>query len=137
MEEKPKRNRKWDFEEMVAMVDIYMRHRDGTNTQSLTQDLEELSIALNKRADMLGIEKGDNFRNYNGVKKIHDNIKSIDTRGDCGLSHGSKLMVDVIKFYEEYRSAFDIVLNHFKDNYSNYLVSITILSAMLMNRLNF
>jgi hypothetical protein len=133
---KPKRNKKWDFEEMVAMVDIYMRHKDGTNTRTLEDDLKELSIALNKRADMLGIQKGDKFRNYSGVKKIHDNIKSIDTEGEKGLSHGSKLMHDVLKFYEEYRSAFDIILKHFNDNYSNYLVCITFLSTLFMHKLN-
>lgn len=53
-----KRNKTWDFKEMVAMVDIYMRHKNGTNTRTLKEDLEDLSIALNKRADMLGIKKG-------------------------------------------------------------------------------
>jgi hypothetical protein len=127
----PKRNRKWDFEEMVAMVDIYMRHKNGTNTQTLDEDLKELSIALNKRADMLGIEKGDNFRNLNGMKLIYQNVKGTATSGKEGLPHGSKLMVEVLEFYEKHHREFDIILKHFKDNYSSYLVCITFLSAML------
>jgi hypothetical protein len=133
--EKSKRNKKWDFEEMVAMVDIYMRHKDGTNVQDLNKDLEELSVSLNKRADMLGIEKGDNFRNFNGMNLIYQNLRGVATNGEEGLSHGSKLMVEVLDFYKRHRREFDIILEHFNDNYSNYLVCITFLSALLMRKI--
>ena len=133
---KSKRNKNWDFEEMVAMVDIYMRHKNGTNTQELKKDLEDLSIALNKRADMLGIEKGDNFRNYNGMNMIYHNLMSADTNGEKGLKNGSKLMFEVLKFYEEHHAEFDIILKHFKDNYSSYFVCIlSFVSTLLMNKI--
>lgn len=127
-----KRNKNWDFEEMVAMVDIYMRHKNGTNTQTLKKDLEDLSIA----ADMLGIEKGDNFRNYNGMNMIYHNLMSADTNGKKGFKNGSNLMFEVLKFYEEHHSEFDIILKHFKDNYSSYFVCIlSFVSALLINKI--
>lgn len=132
-----KRNKTWDFEEMVAMVDIYMRHKDGTNIRTLKEDLEDLSIALNKRADMLGIEKGETYRNYNGVNMIYHNLMSADTNGEKGLRNGSKLMFKVLDFYKEHHAEFETLLKHFNDNYSNYFVCvISFVSALLMNRLN-
>jgi hypothetical protein len=133
--EKSKRNKKWDFEEMVAMVDIYMRHKDGTNVQDLNKDLEELSIALNKRADMLGIEKGDNFRNLLGVKDTYRGVKNADNNDETSFGKGGQLRYEVLDFYKRHRREFDIILEHFNDNYSNYLVCITFLSALLMRKI--
>jgi hypothetical protein len=130
-----KRNPNWDFEEMVALVDIYMRHRDGTNTQALDEDLQELSIALNKRADMLGIQKGDKFRNFNGMKMTYKSVDNAFTNDTNSFGSGSKLRYEVLEFYQKHRREFDIILKHFKDNYSSYLVCITFLSGVLMNRL--
>ena len=121
-----KRNKTWDFEEMVAMVDIYMRHKNGTNTRTLKEDLEDLSIALNKRADMLGIEKGENYRNYNGMNMIYHNLRN-----------GSKLMFKVLDFYKEHHAEFETLLKHFNDNYSNYFICmISFVSALLIHKLN-
>ena len=132
-----KRNKTWDFEEMVAMVDIYMRHKNGTNTRTLKEDLEDLSIALNKRADMLGIEKGENYRNYNGMNMIYHNLMSADTNGEKGLKNSSKLMLKVLDFYKEHHAEFETLLKHFNDNYSNYFICmISFVSALLMNKLN-
>lgn len=132
-----KRNKTWDFEEMVAMVDIYMQHKNGTNTRTLKEDLEDLSIALNKRADMLGIEKGENYRNYNGMKMIYLNLMSADTNGEKGLRNGSNLMFKVLDFYEKHHAEFETLLKHFNDNYSNYFICmISFVSALLINKLN-
>lgn len=132
-----KRNKTWDFEEMVAMVDIYMRHKNGTNTRTLKEDLEDLSIALNKRADMLGIEKGENYRNYNGMNMIYHNLMSADTNGEKGLKNGSKLMLKVLDFYKEHHAEFETLLKHFNDNYSNYFICmISFVSTLLIHKLN-
>lgn len=132
-----KRNKTWDFEEMVAMVDIYMRHKNCTNTRTLKEDLEDLSIALNKRADMLGIEKGENYRNYNGMNMIYHNLMSADTNGEKGLRNGSKLMLKVLDFYKEHHAEFETLLKHFNDNYSNYFICmISFVSALLIHKLN-
>ena len=118
-----KRNKTWDFEEMVAMVDIYMRHKNGTNTRTLKEDLD--------------IEKGENYRNYNGMNMIYHNLMSADTNGEKGLRNGSKLMLKVLDFYKEHHAEFETLLKHFNDNYSNYFICmISFVSALLIHKLN-
>ena len=43
---------RWELEEMVAMVDLYYRDKNG-EVENLNDELSELSRKLNKRADIL------------------------------------------------------------------------------------
>ena len=63
----------WDIEELVAIVDICL-HREGKTPDIISAELEELSLALNLRADKLGIIHDDKYRNLNGMNMTYQNV---------------------------------------------------------------
>ena len=71
---------RWELEEMVAMVDLYYRDKNG-EVDNLNYELSELSRKLNKRADILDIDHDHKFRNLNGMKMIFQNVRYADTDG--------------------------------------------------------
>ena len=83
---------------MVAMVDLYYRDKNGL-VENISDELKELSRKLNKRADALGIDHDEKYRNYNGMKIIFQNVRYADTDGEEGMANTSQLIYDVIDLY--------------------------------------
>ena len=63
----------WSIEEMVAIVAIYFKSK-LSDSYELKEELLDLSKRLNKRANILGIEHDEKYRNYNGMKKMFENL---------------------------------------------------------------
>ena len=98
---------KWDIEEMVALCDLYLKNKKSL-VLDMNSELLKLSTILNKRADMLGIEHDDKFRNLSGLKMIMENIRFVYKLGKDGLANTSNMAcyivymsrVDKQRFYE-------------------------------------
>ncbi|MBQ8011870.1 MAG: hypothetical protein IJ265_09975 [Oscillospiraceae bacterium] len=106
----------WAVEEMVAMVDLYYRDKNG-EAEDLSAELERLSIKLNDRADKLHIEHDEKYRNLNGMKMIFENVRHIDMKDSAGLENASKLIGEVLKLYKEHYDLFKRILKEFYSLY--------------------
>lgn len=92
---------------MVALCDLYLKNNKSL-VLDMNSELLKLSTILNKRADMLGIEHDDKFRNLSGLKMIMENIRFVDKQGKDGLANTSNMVcyivymsrVDKQRFYE-------------------------------------
>ena len=82
----------WDVEELVALIDIYRRNMSSSAKIDINSELQQLSIALNKRAELLGIIHDDKYRNLNGMKLMYQNVAYIATGGTQGMSSTSSSM---------------------------------------------
>ena len=107
---------RWELEEMVAMVDLYYKDKNGL-IGNLTDELKELSRKLNKRADMLDIDHDEKYRNYNGMKIIFQNVRYADTDGEEGLANTSRLIYDTIELFHKSHDGFVMILNEFNRKY--------------------
>ena len=107
----------WELEEMVDMVDLYYRDKNG-NVENLVDELYELSRKLNKRADILKIDHDNKYRNFNGMKMIFYNVRYVDTDGEYGMSCASKLVYYTIDLYKKDYERFTVLLNSFNKKYS-------------------
>ena len=104
----------WSIEEMVAIVAIYFKSK-LSNSYELKDELFDLSKRLNKRADILGIEHDEKYRNYNGMKKMFENIRYIDSNGEKGLSGASLLMKEVVGLYHSNNYVFEQIAKDFNE----------------------
>ena len=107
----------WELEEMVAMVDLYYRDKNG-KVDKLIDELSELSRKLNKRAEILNIDHDYKYRNLNGMKIIFQNVRYADTNGEDGMANTSKLIYDTIDLYKKDYEHFTFLLNNFNEKYS-------------------
>ncbi len=87
----------WAVEEMVVMVDLYYRDKNG-QVSDLEQELQFLSQKLKRRADFLHIEHDEKYRNVNGMRMIYQNVRDADTNGENGLSGTSQLVYETINY---------------------------------------
>ena len=78
---------RWDFEELVLALDLYMKHRESLPSAD-HPDVVELSNRL-KRMNPEAAKKHTNFRNPTGVYMKLQNFRSFDSI-DGGLSNGGK-----------------------------------------------
>lgn len=106
----------WDVEELVALIDIYRRSEGKLNDQ-IDAELLALSKALTKRADKLGIEHDEKFRNSNGMKMMFQNIVYIATDGQQGMSATSSSMRKVYGMLSKSPDVFELILQEFTDRY--------------------
>lgn len=107
---------KWEYEEMVAMVDLYYNFENGTK-DNLESELKKLSEKLQKRADSEKIQHDEKYRNLNGLRMIYENIRYVDTNGMKGLSSASQLVYDIVRLYNEDRERFRETLEEFNSQY--------------------
>lgn len=108
---------KWEFEEAVALFDLYFRCGKSLNVP--LEELEKLSLCYNNRAKSLGLHVDEKFRNIAGIKLQLACVHYVVTDGNSGMSNASKLFYDTYKFYQEYPDAFKIILKHFNVEYNN------------------
>lgn len=105
---------KWETEEMVAMVDLYFRSKNDAN---IKEEISMLHKKLNARAEILKINRDLKFRNENGLKIIYENIRYVDTDGERGLGHHSKLIEEVVELYKTNQLKFQDTLRGFNSKY--------------------
>ena len=106
----------WDIEELVAIIDLCV-NREGKKTETISEELEELSSALNIRADKLGIPHDDKFRNLNGMKMTYQNVLFVISKGEIGLSGANKMISEVYRLYIENPKVFFAILDQFNRYY--------------------
>lgn len=106
----------WDVEELVALIDIY-RKSAAADRSDVDSALKILTGRLIKRADKLGIEHDEKFRNYNGMKMMFQNIVYIATDGKQGLSAASMRMQKVYSLLISNPDVFDMILEDFNSRY--------------------
>lgn len=108
----------WDVEEIVSLIDLYERSQ-GKDSLLVEKELKNLSMLLNRRADRMGIEHDEKFRNLNGMKMMYQNIAYIATGGETGLSDASRSMYAVYKMRIDNPDVFSMILAEFKRKYFN------------------
>lgn len=106
----------WDVEELVALIDIY-RKSEGKTVEQIESELQLLSETLMRRADKLGIEHDEKFRNYNGIKMMFQNVVYVATDGQKGLSATSFPMRKVYEMLSTSPEVFDLILVEFEKRY--------------------
>ena len=108
----------WDVEELVALIDIY-RKSEGKPSDQVDDELLILSKVLTKRADKLGIEYDEKFRNFNGMKMMFQNVVYIATDGQQGMSATSSSMRKVYGMLSRSPDVFELILQEFTDRYGS------------------
>ena len=80
----------WDVEELVALIDVY-RRSDEKSAEQIEVELLALSKAFVERAERLGIEHDEKYRNLNGMKMMFQNCvrRSAKSARPAKLSSGS------------------------------------------------
>ena len=104
---------KWQLEEAVALYSLYVEY----GFPIPKKDLERLSLALNKRAELLGIDNDSKFRNVSGLDMQSACIEYIATNGEKGLSSASKLFYEVHDMYNNENEKYKNILNEFIEKY--------------------
>ena len=73
----------WDVEELVALIDVY-RRSDEKSAEQIAVELLALSKAFVERAERLGIEHDEKYRNLNGMKMMFQNVAYVEySARDC------------------------------------------------------
>jgi 5-methylcytosine-specific restriction protein A len=87
------RNPKWTRDELILALDFYLRHRPNPPGKE-TDEIRDLSEALNRLADSLRISPGGTYRNANAVYMKLMNFRRLDPgytgEGKVGLTRGGK-----------------------------------------------
>jgi hypothetical protein len=109
---------KWHLEEAVMLVELYGRV-EKLNAIILKQEIEKLSLILNKRAEILQIPTDDRFRNVNGIYMQLENIRYIQTNGREGLSAYSKVAQEAYQLNYEMPEVFNRIVQEFIEKYMN------------------
>lgn len=98
----------WDVEELVALIDVYRRNISSPGGIDINSELQQLSIALNKRAELLGIMHDDKYRNLNGMKLMYQNVVYVATGGTQGMSSASITMHKIYGLLETNPDVFEL-----------------------------
>lgn len=102
----------WDVEEAVALMQLYF---DGGSKIPVSPELvDDLSQKLKLRAQLLGIEYDEKFRNTNGLNMQLACVHYVVTDGKEGLSGASKLFFDTYQMYSENEEKFKSIYKNFK-----------------------
>lgn len=84
------KNQKWDKEEEILLLNLYLKIKTENYTED-HPDIILLSKLLIRRANYLGIKINENYRNKTGIYMKLKNIQSIDLKGEAGLSNYSTM----------------------------------------------
>ena len=96
----------WDVEELVALIDVY-RRSDEKSAEQIEVELLALSKAFVERAERLGIEHDEKYRNLNGMKMMFQNVAYVASNGDHGMSAASSAMRKVYDMSNSSPEVFD------------------------------
>lgn len=99
-----KRNIKWDREEIILLLDLYLRIRNEKFDKN-HPEIEKLIYLLNKRAKKLGLKTTDTYRNNTGIFMKLMNLRALDSdyQGE-GLKNYSKLDKEMWNMYKDNNS---------------------------------
>ena len=106
----------WDVEELVALIDVY-RRSDEKSAEQIECELSALSKAFVERAERLGIEHDEKYRNLNGMKMMFQNVAYVASNGDHGMSAASSAMRKVYDMSNSSPEVFDLILKEFTKRY--------------------
>lgn len=106
---------RWNADEAVALFDLYFKC--GGNGTAPDLELERLSQAYRKRAEILELSPDDKFRNKAGLSMQLACIHYVVTDGAFGLSSASKLFYATYQLYKENPTIYDDILKQFHDAY--------------------
>ena len=106
----------WDVEELVALIDVY-RRSDEKSAEQIEVELLALSKAFVERAERLGIEHDEKYRNLNGMKMMFQNVAYVASNGDHGMSAASSAMRKVYDMSNSSPGVFDLILKEFTKRY--------------------
>ena len=98
------------------LVKLYFENKDKTRSE-LADEFLEMSRMLVRRADCLGIEHDEKYRNTNGLAMQFDRIMYMDTNGAKGLSAYSELAEAAIEMYHTNRDGFDLLASRCWEKY--------------------
>lgn len=106
---------KWDLEEAVTLCDLYIKSGRSLNIEKYK--IEELSVALNKRAKTKGLVVDEKFRNAAGLSMQIGCIHYVASDGNEGFSNASKIFYEAYKLFENNPLGFNAILEDFYRKY--------------------
>lgn len=106
---------RWELEEAVALMDLYFRC--GATLSVPNDELLKLSQIYRDRANILGLNVDDKFRNLSGMKMQLGCIHYVVTDGKEGMSGASKLFYQTYDLYKNNPENFQKICKHFYDKY--------------------
>ena len=93
------KQRKWDKEEVVILVDEYFRTKDFSN-EEIEKTHQRISDFLRIREEMLtGVSVSDIFRNYAGIHMQSNRIRCLDPETQYSGMQGTKLQKEIVQEY--------------------------------------
>lgn len=108
----------WDVEELVALIDVYRKSK-GKSAEQIERELLELSNSFATRAQRLGIEHDEKYRNLNGMKMMFQNVAFVASGGEHGMSAVSASMKKVYELLTTSPEVFELILKEFTERYRN------------------
>jgi len=106
----------WEVEEIVALIAIYNKSCMDPSI-NIDNELAALSTALNRRANILGIQHDEKFRNMNGMKMMYQNVLYVATNGEKGLSAAGQSLYSVYEMMKKTPDVFKMILKEFDERY--------------------
>lgn len=98
-ESNSQRQRKWEREEVVILVNEYFRTKDMTRLERECS-FRRISEFLRKREELLvGSLTSETFRNYAGVCLQSARVKSLDPETKCSGMKGTKMQQEIVWEY--------------------------------------
>ena len=102
------------------MIYVLVMKMGSLMVKKLTNELHDISNLLNKRADILGIEHDEKFRNYSGIRKqFYFRVLTAFTDGKRGAENGKPREIDyqAVRLFRDERDIFNQMLTEFYRKY--------------------
>jgi len=106
---------RWTLEEAVVLVDQYFKKENYLDISE--EEFDRLTQMYINRANELGIEIDEKFRNASGLKMQLGCIHYVATDGEQGMRNASKVFYKAYGLYQNSRDEFN---NLVKDFYKKY-----------------
>ena len=106
---------RWELEEAVALMDLYFRC--GATLSVPNDELLKLSQIYRDRANILGLNVDDKFRNLSGMKMQLGCIHYVVTEGKSGLSGASSLFYKTYELFKNEPTRFRKIADDFHEKY--------------------
>ena len=102
---------RWELEEAVALMNLYFRY--GATLGVPNDELLKLSQIYRNRANILGLNVDDKFRNLSGMKMQLGCIHYVVTGGKEGMSGASNLFYKTYDLYKNEPTRFQSICDDF------------------------
>jgi len=119
IDEKPKRNPKWNRDEIILALDLYFRTRPG-QIHSSNPDVIALSVLINKLPSFEDKPDQERYRNANGVSLKLSNFLAIDdSQGQKGMQSFSRLDQEIFNEFKGRKEILTNIANNIKAALNN------------------